>query len=144
MLSKMIVLALLLTAAREARGQGHGVEARLDTSAAAPLRRWFRFVERDQFDSLPPLLAPDFIFESDGRTWDSPSFVAMIRGLGISHPVIELTDVETSPAERAAIVTYRRRETFQSKGNTRSVAEVGLVEMVRIKGQWTIRRWKTS
>src|SRR5205823_3934810 len=116
--------------------------SKLDTSAAQPISRWFRFVEHDQFDSLPQLLTTDFRFESDGRTWDRLAFVAMIRGLGIHHPVIELTDVRTERLGGAAVVSYKRRETFELNGIRRSVDELGTLQMVQLKGRWLIKRWK--
>lgn len=134
----LYVLVLALTLAVRGNAQG------ADSTAAGTLNAWFHFIEQDQFDSLPQLLARDFRFESDGKSWNGPAFVAMIRGLGIVHPRIELSDVTSRPVPQGMLVRYRRRETSVSKGVSRTVDEAGQLMMVREHGHWRIRRWITD
>jgi hypothetical protein len=121
-----------------------GPSAGADTTAAGVIVQWFYFIERDQFDSLPPLLARDFRFNADGNSWEGPAFVRMIRGLGIHHPRIVLSNVMTHTITAAGTtVTYQRRETFTLKAKTHVANEQGTVAMVCENGRWRIRRWET-
>ena len=67
MLARIVILAALVGVARvPLRAQAsHGFR-----EGAAILRTWFDHVQRDELESLAALLAPDFVFVSDGASMD--------------------------------------------------------------------------
>jgi len=138
-----LCIAALLFAKAGLAQNNDAATARVSTSATEVIRRWFSFIERDQFDSLPQLLAKDFSFQSDGTTWDAQHFVTMIRGLGIHHPTIRLSRVRSTADSGSTTVTYRRLETFRLNGVAHQANESGTLGMVRDNGVWRIRRWST-
>jgi hypothetical protein len=114
------------------------------SKAPAVLETWFRHIERNEIDSLRPLLTSDFVFVSDGRTWGADAFVAMIAGLGIRNPRVRLTDVVAHERDGIAYLVYRRDETFQMGGATETVPEVGSMVLVRQRGTWQIAQWTAT
>ena len=108
------------------------------------LDTWFRHIERNELDSLRPLLTPDFVFVSDGRTWDPDAFVAMIRGLGIRNPRVKLTNVVSHEHGEVAYLLYQRDETFEIGGNVRTVPETGTLVLVQQGGRWQIAQWTAT
>jgi len=114
------------------------------TDAAAVLPRWFDYVQRDQLDSLRPLLAPDFLFISDGTRLEADSFVAMIKSLGITDPRVQLSNVVNHESGNTAYVVYDRVESFESRGTTRTVPETGTIVLTRRDRAWLIALWTTT
>src|SRR5579872_7534949 len=90
---------------------------------AAALTTWFTHVQRDELDSLPALLAPDFVFVTDGARFDRKAFVAMIKGLEISHPHVKLSHIAARRAGDVGYLVYDRVESFESRGATK--VEIG-------------------
>ena len=84
---------------------------------AAALTTWFTHVQRDELDSLPALLAPDFVFVTDGARFDRTAFVAMIKRLGISHPRVQLSNIVAHHAGDVGYLVYDRVESFESAGH---------------------------
>jgi hypothetical protein len=79
------------------------------------LSRWFDHVQRDQLDSLRPLLAPDFLFVSDGERVEADPFVTMIKSLGISHPRVQFSSVVSHESGTTAHLVYDRVESFEAR-----------------------------
>jgi len=111
---------------------------------AAALTTWFSHVQRDELDSLPALLAPDFIFVTDGTRFDRTAFVAMIKGLGISHPRVQLANIVAHRSGDVGYLVYDRVESFESRGATKVVPETGTMVLTRRNGRWLITLWTTT
>jgi hypothetical protein len=141
--SRLGALALVCAAIGAPARSSALVPIRADTGAAAVLVKWFDHIQRNEYDSLPQLLARGFEFRGTTETFDATSFVSMIAGLGIDHPRVTLSEVQTAPKGGGATVTYRRSESFEVRGTTRTVVERGTCEMVREGGRWRILRWET-
>ena len=110
----------------------------------AVLDAWFRHVERNEIDSLRPFLTADFVFVSDGRTWNADAFVAMIQGLGIRNPRVKLTNVVSHEIGDVAYLLYQRDETFEMGGAVRTVPETGTMVLVRQGPRWQIAQWTAT
>lgn len=128
---------------------GPTVAARAQTGSEFPegvaaLTTWFKYVQRDELDSLPALLAPDFVFVSDGARFDPHAFVAMIKGLGISHPRVRLTNIVARRTGDVGYLVYDRTEAFQVHGKTKVVPETGTMVLTRTTGRWTIVVWTAT
>jgi hypothetical protein len=108
------------------------------------LSRWFNYVQRDQLDSLRPLLAPDFLFVSDGERVEADPFVTMIKSLGISHPRVQLSNVVSHESGPTAYLVYDRVESFESRGTTKTLPETGTIVLTRREGAWLIALWTTT
>ncbi len=111
---------------------------------AAALTTWFTHVQRDELDSLPALLAPDFVFVTDGTRFDRKTFVDMIKGLGISHPRVQLSNIVAHHAGDVGYLVYDRVESFESRGTTKVVPETGTMVLTRRDGRWLIALWTTT
>ena len=111
---------------------------------AAALTTWFAHVQRDELDSLPALLAPDFVFVTDGARFDRTAFVAMIKRLGISHPRVQLSNIVAHHAGDVGYLVYDRVESFESRGTTKVVPETGTMVLTRRDGRWLIALWTTT
>jgi ketosteroid isomerase-like protein len=111
---------------------------------AALLTTWFNHVQRDELDSLPALLAPDFVFVTDGARFDRNAFVAMIKGLGISHPRVQLSNITAHRAGDVGYLVYDRVESFKSRGTMKVVPETGTMVLTRSNGRWVIASWTTT
>ena len=111
---------------------------------AAALTTWFTHVQRDELDSLPALLAPDFVFVTDGTRFDRTAFVAMIKRLGISHPRVQLSNVTAHRSGSVGYLIYDRVESFESHGAKRVVPETGAIVFARRDGAWLIVLWTTT
>jgi ketosteroid isomerase-like protein len=111
---------------------------------AAALAAWFDHVQRDELDSLPALLAPDFIFVTDGTRFDRMAFVAMIKGLRINHPRIQLSNIVGHRSGDIGYLIYDRIESFQSHGETKVVPETGTIVLERVGTRWLIALWTTT
>jgi len=111
---------------------------------AAVLRTWFHHIQRDELDSLPALLAPDFVFVTDGARFDRKMFVAMIKGLGISHPRVHLSNLATHRSGDVGYLVYDRVESFESHGTTKVVPETGTIVLARTGARWLIELWTTT
>ncbi len=112
--------------------------------ARAVLVTWFRHIERDQFDALRALLTPDFVFVSDGARMGPDTFIAMIKGLGITHPRVRLSNVDAHQTDRLAYLVYDRTESFSARGVTKTVPETGTMVLVRRGSRWLIAQWTTT
>ena len=131
-------IALLLLAA--------GVPS-LHAQALTPegvLRVWFHHVERNELDSLRPLLIDDFRFVSDGKRMGPAAFVSMIKSLGIRDPRVTLSNIETHEAGDVAYLVYDRNESVRAGGSTRTFPETGSVVLVRTRGNWRIAEWTAT
>lgn len=113
-------------------------------SPQAVLSTWFRHVERDELDSLRALLTDDFVFVSDGARMGPDAFVAMIKSLGITHPRVRLSNVQSHESGGVAYLVYDRTESFASHGVTRSVPETGTLVLVRAGSRWRIAQWAAT
>jgi ketosteroid isomerase-like protein len=111
---------------------------------AAVLTTWFDHVQRDELDSLTPLLAPEFVFVSDGARLDRKAFVAMIKGLGISHPRVQLSNVSGHRSGDVGYLVYDRVERIESHGTTKLVPETGTIVLSRKGARWVIVLWTTT
>jgi ketosteroid isomerase-like protein len=141
MLARIVILAALVGLARvPLRAQAsHGFP-----EGAAILRTWFDHVQRDELDSLAALLAPDFVFVSDGARMDRQAFVAMIKGLGIRHPRVQLSNITAHRSGSVGYLVYDRVESFESHGAKRVVPETGTIVFARRDGAWLIVLWTTT
>jgi len=110
----------------------------------AALTTWFAHVQRDELDSLPALLTPDFVFVSDGTRFDRKAFVAMIKALGISHPRVQLSNIVAHRSGDVGYLVYDRVESFESRGTTKVVPETGTMVLTRRDGRWLITLWTTT
>lgn len=110
----------------------------------AILRTWFTHVQRDELDSLPALLAPEFLFISDGARFDRTRFVAMIKGLGISHPSVRLSNIASHAVGDIGYLVYDRVESFDAHGATKVVPETGTMVLARTGTRWHIVLWTTT
>ncbi len=142
---------VVLTAQADARASAAPRErATLDPAPdtvrapAAVLTTWFDHIRRDELDSLRPLLTPDFLFVSDGSRMGPDAFVAMIKGLGISHPHVRLSNIVTHRAGNFAYLVYDRTESFEWHGRTRTVPETGALVVVRRGSRWLIVQWAAT
>ena len=111
---------------------------------AAALTTWFAHVQRDELDSLPALLAPDFFFVTDGTRFDRKTFVDMIKGLGISHPRVQLSNIVAHRSGDVGYLVYDRVESFESRGATKVVPETGTMVLTRRDGRWLITLWTAT
>jgi hypothetical protein len=111
---------------------------------AAVLTTWFNHVQRDELDSLPSLLAPDFVFVTDGVRFDRNAFAAMIKSLGISHPHVRLSNIAARRSGDVGYVVYDRIESFTSRGVKKMMPETGMMVLTRRYGRWVIAIWMTT
>jgi hypothetical protein len=135
-LSAAVAVSLLCAGASRAQTTGR------DTTPAGVLTRWFSHIERNQFDSLPALLSPQFLFDDEPRL-DRDAFVRMIAGLGIDRPHVVLSEVRATRQGSGATVTYRRIETFTKAGTAQTGDERGTVVLDHDATGWRIRYWRT-
>lgn len=119
-------------------------------ATAGVLSAWFHHIERDELDSLRPLLTDDFRFVSDGARMGPDAFVAMIKSLGIRSPRVTLKNIETHERGDVAYLVYDRDETIRVRGTagdtsvTRVVPETGTLVLVRRRGEWRIAQWAAT
>lgn len=113
-------------------------------AGVAVLTRWFDHVQRDELDSLPPLLAPEFLFVSEGERFDQTKFVSMIKGLGITHPRVQLSNIVGGRSGDMGYLVYDRVESFESRGTEKVVPETGTIVLVRRRSRWRIVLWTTT
>jgi ketosteroid isomerase-like protein len=111
---------------------------------SAVLTTWFDHVQRDELDSLTALLAPDFVFVSDGQRLGRTAFVGMIKRLGISHPRVQLSNIVGHRSRDIGYLVYDRVESFESRGTTKVVPETGTLVLTRRGEQWLIVLWTTT
>ena len=143
MTTRLPVFAAALACACTAALKQAPADARVSEPAAV-LSVWFDHIQRDQLDSLRPLLAPEFLFVSDGARLDADAFVGMIKGLGISHPRVRLSNIVSHQSGSTAYLVYDRLESFESHGASKSVPETGTMVLRRIDGRWLIALWTTT
>jgi ketosteroid isomerase-like protein len=105
---------------------------------------WFSHVQRDELDSLPALLAPDFVFVSDGARFGRNAFVTMIKGLGITHPHVRLSNITARRSGDIGYLVYDRIESFESRGVRKVVPETGTMVLTRTEAGWRIVLWTTT
>lgn len=105
---------------------------------------WFNHVQRDELDSLSTLLAPDFVFVSDGARFGRKAFLAMIRGLGITHPHVQLSNITGRGSGDLGYLVYDRVESFESRGVRKVVPETGTMVLTRTEAGWRIVLWTTT
>jgi ketosteroid isomerase-like protein len=114
------------------------------TEPASAITEWFDHIQRDELDSLSHLLAPDFVFVSDGARYDADAFVAMIRRLGIHRPRVTLSNIVSHRSGDTAYLIYDRLETFTSHGQPKTVPETGTMVLTRARAGWRILLWTTT
>jgi ketosteroid isomerase-like protein len=140
-LTRVFALALLVAVPRTAAT----AQARTDfPEGVGTLTRWFDHIQRNELDSLAGLLAPDFIFVSDGARLDAKAFVTMIKGLGISHPRVQLSNVVAHQSGDIGYLVYDRLESFESHGVTKAVPEAGSMVLKRHGAGWLIALWTAT
>jgi ketosteroid isomerase-like protein len=139
--ARAVLLAMLVAVPHTAARAQAGREF---PEGAAVLATWFNHVQRDELDSLPALLAPDFVFVSDGARFDRQAFVGMIKGLGISHPRVQLSNIVAHRIGDVGYLAYDRTESFQSHGATKVVPETGTIVLTRQAARWLIVLWTTT
>jgi ketosteroid isomerase-like protein len=105
---------------------------------------WFSHVQRDELDSLSALLAPDFVFVSDGARFGGKAFVTMIKGLGITHPHVQLSNITARRSGDVGYLVYDRVESFESRGVRKVVPETGTMVLARTEVGWRIVLWTTT
>ena len=112
--------------------------------AVAVLYTWFRHVERNELDSLRPLLSKDFQFVSSGTRLGSDAFVSMIRDLGIKDPRVTLSNVDGHEFGDFAYIVYDRDEAIRRNDRTTVVPETGTLVLIRRLNRWTIVAWTVT
>ena len=140
-LARAVMLATLVVAPRAA---ATAQASRGFPDGAAVLTKWFKHVQLDELDSLPALLAPDFVFVTDGARFDRKAFVAMIKGLGISHPRVQLSNVVGHRSGDVGYLVYDRVESFESHRATKVVPETGTMVLTRKGARWRVVLWTTT
>jgi ketosteroid isomerase-like protein len=120
------------------------VSAQQKNGAASVLSSWFRHVERNELDSLRSLLTDDFRFVSDGTRRGPDAFIAMIKGLGIRSPRVQLRNIEPHQRGDIAYIVYDRDETLRTGSSMKTVPETGSVVLVRSNGVWRIAQWAAT
>jgi ketosteroid isomerase-like protein len=141
MLPRIVVLGMLVVGPRATAT----AQARSEFSeGVATLTRWFDHIQRDELDSLADLLATDFVFVSDGARFDKKAFVTMIKGLRISHPRVQLSNVVAHRSGDIGYLVYDRLESFESRGVTKRVPEAGTMVLTRRGARWLIALWTTT
>jgi len=141
LLVRALILATFVAVPRAATmGQASGDFP----DGAAALARWFEHVQRDELDSLPGLLAPDFVFVADGARLNQHAFVAMIKGLGISHPRVQLSNIIAHRSGDVGYLVYDRVESFESHGTAKVVPETGTLVLKRKDARWLIVLWAAT
>jgi ketosteroid isomerase-like protein len=89
-------------------------------------------------------LAPGFAFVSDGTRLDGTSFVTMIKGLGIHHPRVRLSNIVGHRAGDVGYLVYDRVESFESHGRTKVAPETGTMVLARTGTRWRIALWTAT
>ena len=143
-----LITALLISAMPTSSQSQHPLHARTEiakpqdtTTPVGTLVKWFRHIERMQYDSLPALLSEQFVFDGDTRV-DRDAFVKMIASLGIENPRITLSDMQPNTHRNGASVTYRRLETWRKNDREYSDDERGVIVLDKRDGVWRIRYWR--
>jgi ketosteroid isomerase-like protein len=145
---RMLVTAALLTIAPLAVVSGApaalAISGQQKSDAASVLSVWFRHVERNELDSLRSLLTDDFRFVSGGTRQGPDAFIAMIKGLGIRSPRVQLKNVDTHRRGDIAYLVYDRNETVRVGRSSKTFPETGSVVLVRTNGVWRIAQWAAT
>jgi hypothetical protein len=142
---KMLACAVIVTTLiASPRATMRAQASRNFPEGAAVLTTWFNHVQRDELDSLPALLAPDFVFVTDGVRFDRNAFVSMIKSLGISHPHVQLSNIAAHRSGDVGYLVYDRTESFTSRGVKKTMPETGTMVLTRRNGRWVITIWMTT
>jgi len=70
--------------------------------------------------------------------------LAMIKGLGITHPHVQLSNITGRGSGDVGYLVYDRVESFESRGVRKVVSETGTMVLTRTEAGWRIVLWTTT
>jgi len=120
-------------------------DAPRDVAAArATLDQAMAIFERGSYESLPALLAPEFLFVAGGKRLDASEFIALCKGVKATDVRIELSHVTTHTDGDVAYILYDATQSLTADGHTMIALETGSVILRRAGGTWIIALWTAA
>jgi ketosteroid isomerase-like protein len=110
-------------------------------AARTTFERAISHMQRGSYDSVPALLAPDFIFVAEGKRLNGSEFMALIKGVTATEVRIELSNVATHASGDVAYLLYDAKQSLKMGGQSMIVLETGSVVMRRAGDKWNIALW---
>jgi hypothetical protein len=123
----------------------HTPDAPSDIAAArSTLDQTMAVFEQGSYESLPALLAPDFVFVAGGKRRDASEFIALCKGVKATEVHIELSNVVTHTNGDMAYILYDAKQSLTMAGQSRIALEMGSVILRRTADKWSIALWTAT
>lgn len=113
-------------------------------AARSTLDQTMTVFERSSYESLPALLAPDFVFVVGGERLNASEFIALCKGVKATDVHVELSNVATHTSGDVAYVLYDAKQSLKAAGQSMIALETGSVVLRRAGDKWLIALWTAT